>query len=140
MAYAQDMRVAARRHLRAAKVIHEDAGPGNQPGCLAVAGYLFGIAGELAVKQLMRESGIKPLEPTDRRDDPFFAHFPMLKKMLTTVQGRRSGELRRLSEDPQLFQNWDIAMRYAPTVEIKATWVVAWRGSAEELIAKMEMG
>ena len=139
MAYTQDNQgEAARRHLRAAQVLHTHTGPGNQPGCRAVAGYLFGIAGELAVKQLMRDSGIEPLE--DRRDDPFFAHFPSLKKMLTTATGRRSGDLRRFSEDPQLFLNWDITIRYAATVEVKETWVTAWRVSAEKLIGRMEMG
>jgi hypothetical protein len=140
MAYTQDIRVAARRHLRAAQVLHEHAGLGDRPGCIAVAGYLFGIAGELAVKQLMRDSGIKPRGPTERSDDPFYAHFPSLKKMLATAQGRRSGELRRFSEDPRMFQNWEIAIRYAPTVEVKETWVRAWRGSAEELIRRMELG
>jgi hypothetical protein len=140
MAYTQDLRSAARRHLRAAQVLHEHAGPGCQPGCSAIAGYLFGIAGELAVKQLMRDSGMKPLPQTDRRDDPFFAHFPVLKQMLTTAQGRRSGELRRLSDDARLFQNWDTAMRYAPTAEITATQITGWRASAEELVARMEMG
>ena len=140
MAYAQDMRVAAHRHLRAAQVLHEHLGPGSQPGCMAVAGYLFGIAGELAIKQLLRDSGIKPLAQTARHDDPFFAHFPVLKKLLITAQGRRSGELRRLSEDAQLFQYWDIAMRYAPTSDILALWVTAWRASAEELIGRMERG
>jgi hypothetical protein len=138
MAYAQNMRVAARRHLRAAQVLHDHEGPGAQPGCMAVAGYLFGIAGELAVKQLLRDSGTTPLAQTHRHDDPFFAHFPMLKRMLTIAQGRRAGELRRLSEDARLFQNWDITMRYAPTGEISATWVAAWRKSAEELIDRME--
>ena len=138
MAYAQDIRAAAYRHLRAAQVLHEYAGPGGQPGCMAVAGYLFGIAGELAVKQLLRDSGMKPLARTDRHDDPFFAHFPALKKMLTTVQGRRCGELRLLAEDAGLFQNWDITMRYAATAEISAKWVMAWRMSAEELIGRME--
>ncbi len=140
MAYKQDLRAAARRHLRAAQVLHEHAGPGSQPGCSAVAGYLFGIAGELAVKHLMSDSGMRPLPPTDRRDDPFFAHFPVLKKMLATAQGRRSGELRRLSEDSRLFQNWDTTMRYAPTAEISTTRITAWRVSAEELVGRMEMG
>jgi hypothetical protein len=139
MAYSQDMRVAARRHLRAAIVLHDHAAPGAQPGCLAVAGYLFGIAGELAVKQLMSDSGIRPLSPTNRRDDPFYAHFPVLKTMLMTAPGRRAGELRQVSENPQLFQNWDTTMRYAPTTEIEAGRVTAWRISAEELIRKMDI-
>jgi len=136
MVYTQDVRTAARRHFRAAQVLYGQAGPGDQPGCKAVAGYLFGIAGELAVKELMRASGMMP-SGVDRRDDLFFAHFPALKTMLATAQGRRAGELRRLSEDPRLFQNWDIAMRYAPTKDISANWVEAWKASAEELIDRM---
>ncbi len=47
MAYTQDVRVAARRHFRAAQVLYGQAGPGDQLGCKAVAGYLFGIAGAI---------------------------------------------------------------------------------------------
>jgi hypothetical protein len=138
MAYKKDVRTAALRHFRAAQVLYGQAGPGDQPGCRAVAGYLFGIAGELAVKELMRASGMMPSQGVDRRDDPFFAHFPGLKTMLATAaQGRRAGELRRLSEDSRLFQNWDIEMRYAPTKDISANWVEAWKASAEELISRM---
>jgi hypothetical protein len=138
MAYSQDVEKAARRHLRAALVLYEQVGPGDQPGCNAVAGYLFGIAGELAVNQLMRNCGINPLPERQRRDDPFYAHFPVLKTMLATVPGRRAGELRQLSEDPRLFQNWDTTMRYAPTTEINAALVSAWKGSAEELLNRMD--
>ena len=139
MAFTQDVRSAARRHLRAAQILHEQSGPGDQPGCAAVAGYLFGLAGELAVKEIMRRSGMTPLPDAQRGDDPFFAHFPVLKTMLATAFGRRSGELRQLSDDPCLFQNWDVAMRYAPTTDVKATWVERWKDSAEELIDRMEM-
>ncbi len=85
----------------------------------------------------MRDSGMKPLQGVNRRDDPFFAHFPTLKTLLGTANGRRAGELRKLSEDSRLFQNWDIAMRYAPTTEIDPDWVDAWKNSAEELIGRM---
>ena len=138
MAYSRDMRKAAHRHLRAAQILHGQFGAGDQPGCKAVAGYLFGLAGELAVKELMRDSGMPTLPPAERHDDPFFAHFPELKTMLSTDKGRRSGELRKLSEDSSLFQDWDIAMRYAPTMEIKTNWVDRWKISAELLIERME--
>ncbi len=137
MAYLQDFRKSALRHLKAAQVLHGWAGPGDQPGCMAVAGYLFGLAGELAVKELMRDSQMRPLQETDRRDDPFFAHFPALKTMLSTAQGRRAGELRKLAEDPSLFQYWDTDMRYAPTKDIDVRWVDAWKASAEWLIDRM---
>ena len=138
MAYSRDMRKAAHRHLRAAQILHGQIGAGDQPGCKAVAGYLFGLAGELAVKELMRDSGMHTLPQAERRDDPFFAHFPELKTMLSTAKGRRSEELRKLSEDSSLFQDWDIAMRYAPTKEIKANCVDRWKISAELLIERME--
>ena len=138
MPYSQDMSNAARRHLKAAQILHAQDGHGNQPGCKAVAGYLFGLAGELAVKEIMRKSGITPLPQADRRDDPFFAHFPELKTMLSTEKGRRSGELRKFSDDAGLFQNWNIAMRYAPTKDINPSWVENWKLSAEQLIARMD--
>ncbi len=138
MAYSLNVRVAARRHYRSAQVLYEQNGAGDQPRCKAVAGYLFGIAGELAVKELMRASGMKPLPEKDRRDDPFFAHFPALKRMLATAQGRRSGERRRISEDPRLFQNWDTSMRYAPDKDIRLAWVDEWKGAAGGLIGQMD--
>ena len=61
MAYSQDLKTAARRHLMAAQALYDHTGPGVQPGCKAVAGYLFGMAGELALKELMRGSGLMPL-------------------------------------------------------------------------------
>ena len=81
---------------------------------------------------------MRPLPPEKRHDDPFFAHFPVLKTMLSTAEGRRSGELRKLSEDSSLFQNWNTTMRYAPTKEIDADWVAKWKESAERLIERME--
>jgi hypothetical protein len=137
MAFTQNVEKAARRHLRAAQVLHSQAAPSDQPGCRAVAGYLFGIAGELAIKEIMRNSGMKPSPDLQRRNDPFFAHFPILKTLLSTAIGRRAGELRQLAADPQLFRNWDTTMRYAPTNDINDTWVEAWKESAEELINRM---
>jgi hypothetical protein len=52
MAYNVDFEKSARRHLRAAQVLYSQEHRGDRPGCKAVAGYLFGIAGELAIKQL----------------------------------------------------------------------------------------
>ncbi|MDX2153007.1 MAG: hypothetical protein SFV54_19850 [Bryobacteraceae bacterium] len=138
MAYSIDMRKSARRHLRAAEVLYKQSTVGDQPGCKTVAGYLFGIAGELAVKELMRESGVRPFADAQRSDDPFYAHFPQLKRLLATAAGRRAGELRRIADDPRLFANWDVAMRYAPSTDIREAWIDAWRSSARELIERMD--
>lgn len=136
--YGTDLAGSARRHLRAAQNLLEDNRPGDQPGCRAVAGYLFGLAGELALKEMMRQSGMRPLTPEERGDDPFFTHFPALKTLLKrSVQGRRAGEIRKIAENSQLFQCWDTNMRYAPTADIKAEWVSAWAGHAVTMIQKM---
>jgi len=82
MAYKQAFLNSAKRHLRAAHELRGLTSGGSQPGCKAVAGYLFGLSGELAVKAMMRDSGMTPLSPDRRRDDPFFAHFPELKSRL----------------------------------------------------------
>ncbi|MDL2403079.1 hypothetical protein [Rhizobium mayense] len=140
MAYRQDLISAARRHLRSAQRLYETSAAGDQPGCKAVAGYLFGLAGELALKAAMRNSGMAQLSKEERRSDPFFAHFPALKTLLLdSAKGRRAGELVKLAEQSQLFQNWDTDMRYAPTDDIQLTWVDAWKTSAEDLVQRMDI-
>jgi hypothetical protein len=114
MAYSQNLANSAKRHLRAANELYNTASSGAHPQCKAVAGYLYGLAGELALKEIMRASGLRPLELSERRNDPFYAHFPDLKTMLQDMaQGRRAAELRKISSDSKLFQNWNTNMRYA---------------------------
>ncbi|MDD2878070.1 MAG: hypothetical protein PHT60_13270 [Acidiphilium sp.] len=138
MAYRQDLSNSAKRHLRAADELHVMTSAGTQPGCKAVAGYLFGLAGELAVKEMMRDSGIFPLADGSRRDDPYYAHFPDLKsRLLFAIHGRRAGELRKIAEASALFQHWDTAMRYAPTDDIDARWIESWRINAHDLVKRM---
>jgi hypothetical protein len=138
LAYRQHFEKSARRHLDAAQVLYGINTTRSRPSCRAVAGYLFGIAGEIAVKQMMRASGMKELSPDQRRDDPFYAHFQVLKTYLArTVMGRLAGDLRKIAEDPRLFQNWDTDIRYAPTTDIEDRWVEAWKTDAETLVEKM---
>ena len=140
MAYSTDFATSARRHLRAANELNVVASPGAQQGCRAVAGYLFGLSGELAVKEMMRDSGMAPKAHDQRRDDPFYAHFEHLKScLLDTIKGRRAGELRVIAEDASLFQFWSTDMRYAPTTDISNNWVQAWRESALRLVNKMDV-
>jgi hypothetical protein len=139
LSYRKDLAIAARRHLKAAQTLYEANAAGAQPGCRCVAGYLFGLAGELAVKEMMRTCGMRELPQDERLNDPFYAHFPKLKTLLTNaVQGRRANELRQLAENSQLFQYWDTQMRYAPTDDIMDKWVAAWKANAEQLVDKME--
>jgi len=138
MAYQLDLPSAARRHLRAAENLHAATGAGAQPGCKAVAGYLFGLAGELAVKQLMRECGLRPLPTKHRREDPFYAHFPDLKRLLQDqISGRRAGPLVVIAYSSRSFREWSTGMRYAPTQDISEQRVDEWRHDARQLVDQM---
>lgn len=129
---------SARRHLRAAEELHAIGTAGAQPGCKAVAGYLFGLAGELAVKQMMREAGIQELPPQQRRQDPYYAHFPQLKSLLSDqLNGRRSGPLMAVVASDQLFRNWTTEMRYSHTQEINERHVTEWCSEAKHLVGQM---
>lgn len=136
MAYSKDLANSCRRHLEAAN--HLDT-PAPGPARSDVAGYLYGIAAECALKEIMRASGMRPLEVEDRREDPFYAHFPELKTLLRDrAHGRRAGELRKYAEDGQLMNEWDTSMRYAPGKEILPRHVARWKQQAEALRQAME--
>lgn len=134
MAYSQDLASASRRHLGAAEQLNDAMA---RPKRHDVAGYLYGVAGECALKEMMRQSGMRPGE--DRRDDPFYAHFPELKTLLRDcLHGRRAGQLRRFAEDDGLMNGWDTTMRYAPAKDIDSRRVDRWRQHAHRLVNAME--
>lgn len=85
----------------------------------------------------MRTSGMRPLGAEAKASDPYYAHFPMIKRLLIAAQGRRANELRKIADDPRLFQHWDISMRYAPTGDVDLQWVDQWKLSAHKLINLM---
>ncbi len=127
--YPPDMQAAARRHFEAGETLF----PTKR---WDIAGYMYGIAAEAAIKYLMLQSGMRPLE--DSRDDPFYAHFEGLKTLLRDqVSGRHAAELRRFCEDPRFMQYWDIGMRYSDGKSTRQEWVERWRGNAELAIQIM---
>ena len=139
MTYSHDYKISARRHLKAAEVLYALNTGGAQPAAKAVAGYLYGLAGELAVKQMMTQSGMRPLADGQRRNDPFYKHFPELKSfLLTAAAGRRAGELLNVARTAQTFQEWSTDMRYAPTREVPTRLVDGWQNDAKKLIVQME--
>jgi hypothetical protein len=122
--YQQDMRKAAIRHLEAGETL-------RPTGRYDVAGYLFGIAAECAIKYIMLGSGMRPLTDSQRRDDPFYAHFEQLKTMLRDKSsGRRATQLRQFAERSSFMQRWDVSMRYSHGQEIKPQWVDGWQKDA----------
>jgi len=130
MAYKPNLPAAARRHLDAAEALYES---GNRRH---VAGYLYGIAAECALKAMLQEAGQRPLGSDKRRHDPFYAHFPELKTQLQDLQlGRGAATLRKFIESPSFMSQWDTDMRYCKGDEIKDEWVERWRDQARDSVS-----
>jgi hypothetical protein len=70
MAYKMNLVDAAHRHMEAANCLHDCAPPCRRRD---VAGYLYGIAAECALKEIMRQS--HNWRKLERDDGPFYAHF-----------------------------------------------------------------
>jgi hypothetical protein len=135
MGYSLDLSAAVRRHLAAARRLDEPTTGSARPH-RSVAGYLYGIAAECALKHIMRKIGMKiPSQP----DGPFYAHFPELKTMLRdAASGRYANVLRKYAEDNALLNEWDVKMRYAPAKEILPQLVDRWREQSVNLVNDME--
>ncbi len=133
MAYSRDLTDAARRHLQAGDALnHPPPAPRRE-----VAGYLYGLAAECALKQLMVEAGIPQPPLGERRSHPYFLHFPELKTALRNLPaGRWHSRLLPFTEPP-VMQDWDVQMRYAPAREITDKMVERWSQDARQLVQKM---
>lgn len=128
MAFAVDMPAAARRHLLAA----DQLSSGHRRD---VAGYLYGVAAECAVKSMMVESGYRQKLQGARREDPMFAHFPELRTMLRDMlKGRRGQPLIRLIANDSFMAQWSTKMRYSHGKDISVEWVEAWSKQARQAV------
>ncbi|KAB2907941.1 MAG: hypothetical protein F9K30_23660 [Dechloromonas sp.] len=130
MAFGTDLPASARRHLEAANHLltqHPD-----------VAGYLFGITTEYAIKAMMLDAGLRPKTSEQKREDPFFAHFPGLRTMLRDTQlGRQGKPLMDYIENDAFMQNWSTDMRYSHGREIRSNWIEAWAEQARQAVASI---
>lgn len=82
---------------------------------------------------------MRPLAADQRRNDPFYKHFPELRSfLLTAAAGRRSGELLKIAQSARIFEEWRTDMRYAPTHEVSANRLDRWQDDAKQLIGQME--
>jgi len=128
MAYTTNFADAARRHLEAANCLFD-----GEPPCRRrdIAGYLYGIAAECALKDIIRRS--IPWQEPER------LHFPELKSYVRDIaRGRHAGTLRKFAEDGAFMSEWDIAMRYAAKKDIANLQVERWRVHAQRAVAAME--
>ena len=129
MSYTIELEKSAERHYLAGEHL------GSCPRHKAIAGYLYGIAAECAIKHMMQQSNIRPLP--DRRQDPFYAHFPELKGLLSNlIQGRGAAQFQRFLCD-DFMQEWDVKMRYAPDKDIDQRKVDKWRNHANNALNAM---
>jgi len=125
MAFTPNMPAAARRHLVAAEELADTAR-------WDVAGYLYGIAAECAIKTMMENI------PLARRQEAFYAHFPELRTLLRdTLQGRSARPLSAFINDDRFLNNWHVSMRYADAQQISEQWVTAWREQARRAVSAM---
>lgn len=130
MQYPPDMPAAARRHLSAADAL-------NSPnGRYDVAGYLYGIAAECAVKAMMLDTRLWPdPDPANRAGSPYFEHFPHLRTMLRdALEGRRGIPLLQIVADDAFMSNWSTNMRYAKGSRVNPAWVAAWAKQAKDAV------
>jgi hypothetical protein len=131
MAFAIDMQAAARRHLAAANTLAR----GDRRD---VAGYLYGIAAECAIKAMMRDAGFRPPSDQTRRDNPYFAHFPELRTMLRDLlQGRRGTPLIGFIQDDSFMNHWSTRMRYSHGKDIEERWITTWATHARQAVASI---
>jgi hypothetical protein len=136
MAYTTSYSDAARRHMQAANTLH-DAEPAHRRR--DVAGYLYGIAAECALKNIMRRSHSWSIGRERDQGAPVRLHFPHLKTELRdTASGRHAATLRRFAEDTAFMNEWDITMRYAEKNAVSDALVRKWREDAARVLQAME--
>src|SRR5262245_47582883 len=125
MAFTTDLPAAARRHLDAAeKLVTQRRAD--------VAGYLYGIAAECAVKAMVQEV------PALRQHDILFAHFPELRTLLRdALQGRMAKPLAIFINDDAFMNNWNIRMRYTDGRQVRSEWITTWTEHARRIVNTM---
>lgn len=130
MNYRKDYAKAALRHLAAAEFLNHKSPQGRRD----IAGYLYGIAAECALKEMMRRHGI----PVDK-DSGFYEHFPNIKRaILHDARSRGNAQLHRYASDGKLMREWDVKMRYAPEADVLGKPIDEWAESARKLKNDME--
>jgi hypothetical protein len=128
MTFTAKMPEAARRNLQAAEQL--DAGHRRD-----VAGYLYGLAAECAIKEIVKPI---PIPSKHDKDAIFYAHFPKLRTLLRdALAGRRLKPVLTFILNDAFLHNWDVAMRYADAQQIHPAWVDDWKRQAKHVVGVM---
>lgn len=135
MKFTDDYSAAARRLLKAAQALYVPPEPPESSRGTGkdVAGYLYGIAAECAVKHLV--SGIE----FPKKDEILGKHFPLLRTRLRdAMQGRVASPVLHIVNDESFLSEWNINVRYAKAEEIQTEWVNSWATQAREVVKRLE--
>ena len=97
------------------------------------AGYHFGFAAECALKSVLFIHCVP--RRSDRRSDPFWAHFPELRTLLVRDgKGRLPRKLYDVIAHGAFLQHWDTDIRYAANQSVNSDRASAWRKQADDII------
>ena len=125
MAYNIDLAASAKRHWQDGKILFAARR-------WQAAGYHFGFAAECALKLVFFKHGIPRSE--NRRDDPYWAHFPELRTLLIRDgKGRLTQKLYDQIAHGSFMQDWNTDMRYAPDGAVVEARAIIWRDRADAL-------
>ena len=128
--YKRDLKKAARRHLEAADHL--------PPTRKDVAGYLYGLAAEMAVKEMMIQCGYRPNK--EDKSGPFWCHFPDLKSQLLDMPvGRYGTPLMSLVRSFKL-EDWNTTMRYSAGSSVTQKIMEKWQTAAKSAVSLMDNG
>src|SRR5688500_11503863 len=105
MAYKISLSMSAKRHW-------DDGMCLLQQRRFQGAGYHFGFAAECSLKLILFKHNVPRAE--NRRDDPYWVHFPELRTiLLRDGRGRLTQKLYGLIAQGSFLQNWNTDIRYA---------------------------
>jgi hypothetical protein len=125
MAYNIDLTASAKRHWHDGETLLAARRP-------QAAGYHFGFAAECALKLVLFRHGIP--RPENRRNDPYWAHFPELRTILIRDgRGRLSQRLYDQIAKSSFMQDWNTDMRYAVDGSVLEARAILWRDQADAL-------
>ncbi|MBK9263275.1 MAG: hypothetical protein IPM54_26165 [Polyangiaceae bacterium] len=129
VSFIPNLTKAAYRHLEAAELLMAD--PAQRKD---VAGYLYGIAAECAIKAMVVPLKLLP----DVKHEIQYEHFPKLRTLLRdALGGRRAKPLTVFVFDDAFMNNWHVSMRYADAAQIRDTWIGVWQKQAKDAVGAM---
>jgi hypothetical protein len=106
---------------------------------VAAAGYLYGLAGETALKAMMVKCGMQETVWRSKHN----GHFPNLLQFIANqANGRLAAKISvvvQLAQKASHFSSWGIDIRYAASADISSANVAIWKQQAADLMNHFPM-